>query len=63
MASAVAAPAVTPIAISGGNNSGEFSLNTIIRPFQELVLVPLSANSSISADSANAAAGIAIKRA
>jgi hypothetical protein len=52
-----------PITIGGGNGSGESSLNTTAGPSQEPVLVPLSANSGIPADSTDAAAGIATKRA
>ncbi len=52
-----------PIVISGNNNSGESSLNTTAGPSQGPILVPLSANSGVPADNANAAAGITVKRA
>jgi hypothetical protein len=52
-----------PIAIGGDNGSGESSSNTTAGPSQGPVLVPLSADSGVPADDANAAAGIAVKRA
>ncbi len=50
-----------PIMIGGDNGSGESSLNTTTGPSQGPVLVPLSADSGVPADDANAAAGIAVK--